>query len=286
MVIIKVMGGLGNQLFQYAFGREIEAKFGYQVKYDLGYYENIPENDTQRDVYIIRLITPEKVASEKEVEVYLKKSRFKKIMYGRSQAVLYEKDVNVYNLNGVKDNRYYIGFWQSEKYFIDVKDDVRRTIIDKFIIESPKASALKSSMEEECSISVHVRGGDYYNSANINTFGGICDKDYYKKAYEYTLKQCKESKFYIFTNDVKWAKSILDVSSDKMVMVGDVLIEDNPVEELMLMAGCKHNIIANSTFSWWGAWLNNYENKIVIAPSKWANDSTGSEILIDEWVKY
>lgn len=285
MVIVKVMGGFGNQLFQYAFGKEIEKKFGFNVKYDLTYYDDIPEGDTPRENYLRGLIEKEKTVSKKDIDSFIRGCKIRSLFSIKWHIKLFERDIDLQNLSGIVDNCYYIGYWQSEKYFRDVIEDISNDIQKCYSIRSLKAKELLDEISKSNSVAIHVRGGDYLNAINIGTFGNICDSNYYIRGYEYINSNTENCKFYLFTNDVEWTKNNIDLPYENITVVSEVLGEEDTIDEFVLMANCKHNIIANSTYSWWAAWLNANQKKIVVEPCKWANDDTGIAILKDEWVR-
>jgi len=138
------------------------------------------------------------------------------------------------------------------------------------------------------SVALHIRGGDYLNNLNAGTFGGICTKEYYCKAIEYIAQKIKNPKFYIFTNDKEYAKKIVNAVLDSTgESINYQFVEGNDEShayiDLVLMSKCKHHILANSSFSWWGEYLSD-QSGITIAPSKWTNDSDNKDIYRENWV--
>lgn len=163
-----------------------------------------------------------------------------------------------------------IGYFQSEKYFIDYSQRIRQSFTFKNKPDELNSEMLNRIKETE-SISLHIRRGDYVSNLTANSEHGLCSIDYYKKAVEY-IKSKTESRgnrcFFLFSDDPIWVKENMMFLGDEMVVV-DFNTGEKSYEDMRLMSMCKHNIIANSSFSWWAAWLNNNPDKIVIAPDKW-----------------
>ena len=159
------------------------------------------------------------------------------------------------------------GFWQSEKYFIDKEKEIRADLTLKDAV-GPKAQEVSAKIKNaKNSISLHVRRGDYVSDAKTNEHHGTCGPEYYVQALEYITSEIgKDIIVFIFSDDIEWVKDNMPMSYPA-VYVSSLDIPD--YEELMLMSQCHHHIIANSSFSWWGAWLNPRPDKIVIAPKQW-----------------
>ena len=138
-------------------------------------------------------------------------------------------------------------------------------------------------MQQVNAVSVHVRRGDYVNNKNANAFHGVCSPEYYRKAIELIAKRVDSPKYFVFSDDIEWVKEHIEIPNAVFVSQKD--IADH--EELVLMSKCKHAIIANSSFSWWGAWLNANPNKLVIAPKQWVSDSRVNTVdaIPAEWVR-
>ena len=291
MVIVKISGGLGNQLFQYAFGKAIEEKYGYDVKYDLSYYENIPDGDTARKVFVSRYIPSHMIATEEDIlQITTRdKSAWKKVLKRLGLAeyrTKYERPGDgVTSIEQVKDNTLLIGYWQSEEYFSNVCDKIREEFSFENDIQSPEMKALLEKIKSSDSVSIHVRGGDYLLSQNQTIFGGICTSEYYEEAYAYMKKKNPISKFFLFTNDVEWTKKNIHLPYEEITMVSEEYEATEDWMDLYLMSLCKDNIIANSSYSWWAAWLNDHVDKTVICPYKWTNDNQHSDIFCKSWIK-
>ena len=283
MNIVWIDGGLGNQMFQYALALKMEY-MGIETKIDATKYaEHFAHNGFElENVFGIHC----NHASLQEIKSlgyckanhwteFLRKTPFvKKTIYNNES---YTYDERVLTLDG-----YYVeGYWQSERYFSDIREKINSVYqFPDFSTEQQRMYAIE--MENNLSVSVHVRRGDYLNYPYLQN---ICTEEYYKKAMSYFREKYNgKVQFYIFTNDLVWAERHF-TEKDCCFVKGNEGMES--FRDMQLMTRCKHNIVANSSFSWWGAWLNQNLNKIVIAPEKWINasDSEKIDIIPDGWIK-
>lgn len=279
MIIIRLNGGIGNQMFQYAMGRSLSVKNNTDLFLDIEEYD---ENNFRRyelDKFRInaRIATKREIASIKPNKILNFIDRFKhfsKRRYLKERQFNFDKEVLE-----AGDNIYIDGYFQDEKYFKDIEDNIKKEFTLKDEVTEATAEWIKKA--EGCdSISLHIRRGDYAQNKKTNQFHGTCGIDYYEKAIKIVSEKIKDSNFFIFSDDIAWAKNNLKLNFPAY-FVSDGNISD--YEELIIMSRCKHNIIANSSFSWWGAWLNDNPKKIVIAPQKWfATDKFNTENLIPE----
>lgn len=171
----------------------------------------------------------------------------------------------------------YEGFWQSEKYFLPVEQDVRKSFSFNMDLLNKGTQTVAKEISWKESVSVHIRRGDYINSSNF----GVCSIDYYKLAMSFISEKISDPIFVFFSDDIDWVKENIPCPNAIYVSCNHGI---DSWQDMYLMTQCKHNIIANSSFSWWGAWLNNNSNKIVIAPAKWFNYSPNYDILPKEWI--
>jgi len=267
MKIIAIKGGLGNQMFQYAYGRNLELS-KKNVLFDVSfYYGNKSKIDTARDFKLDNFNIKTSADFSKKKRPLL--NLIKKIQY---------------HLN-LADN----GFWNSEKYFSDNASAIR----EEFTLKPPlskKAEEILSLIKNtKNSISLHIRRGDYVNDKKTNQYHGTCDSEYYSKALEYiTSKVGNDINLFIFSDDIKWVKENMFFGQQSLYPTTYVSSPEIPdYEELILMSKCQHNIIANSSFSWWGAWLNENRDKIVIAPKRWAlrGENNFKDIVPQGWYR-
>ena len=296
MIIIKFQGGLGNQMFQYAFLRTLEQLYPkVEVKADLTAYR-LNQYHYGLEINQIFNVQFDKIATRKEImrlSSYIpawKKhriifkikekiiSRFRrktlKDSYLRQEDSLVFYD-EFFRLNSVKD--YYIeGFWCNEKYFELIKNTILKDFQFKKEVYHEKYEIVKRMSDVE-SVSVHIRRGDYVNSV-FDTVG----LDYYKESIKFIKEKIKQPIFYFFSDDIEYVEENFGFIENK------VIIDDNKKEksymDMFLMSKCKHNIIANSTFSYWGAYLNNNLNKIVISPKCFTRKQE-YPLACDSWIK-
>jgi len=182
------------------------------------------------------------------------------------------------------DNSYLDGYWQSEKYFKEIESVIRK----EFILKSAPAGKnleLERQIEDTLSVGVHIRRGDYVTNPSLYDKHGVCSLEYYRRAFDYILAKYTNPVFYIFSDDMDWAKNHINVGSP--IVFVDHNSGANSYEDIRLMSLCKHNIISNSTFSWWAAWLNRNKERTVIAPQSWFNDSSLStaDLIPDGWIR-
>ncbi len=277
-IIVNCLGGLGNQMTQYAFYEELWFR-GYDVKLYIGNFDTYGlHNNYELDkVFKVKI----DYATKDEVERYftfLKKVLRKFRLY--NSGLVLQKHFEYYEpyLQHVKDS-YLIGYWQSEKYFAHIKDDLRKTFIFPDLIGYNLE--LMQKMSETNSISIHVRRGDYVGH---ELYDNICNLDYYKKAIQYIQTNVDNAKFFVFSNDIEWCKANIGIN-DAIYVTGNTGCDS--YRDMQLTSLCKHNIIANSSFSWWGAWLNNNPNKLVLVPHKFFNGDVynESDIYPTSWIK-
>ena len=284
MIITRIIGGLGNQMLQYAYAKALEQK-GHEVKIDISAFETYKlHGGYQLDKYNIDLDSSIKDENDK----FYKNTFFYKVLrrFGmdfsrriKEKSLLFDK-----KLLEIDDNSYLDGYFQCEKYF----KDIREIILKQFTINqdiSNYTKEIKNKIQNsQNSCSLHIRRGDFVNSTNINIHGA-CDIEYYKKAIKYLEEKVEYINYFIFSDDIEWVKENLAIQNAIYIDSKEKRI---PHEDIYLMSLCKNNIIANSSFSWWGAWLNQNEKKIVIAPKRWFADdkleSQSKDIVCESWV--
>jgi hypothetical protein len=290
MVIQNITGGLGNQMFQYAFIYAQSQNRNTLFKLDTSGFETYSLRNFTLNQYNLKNITASineieqlKFKHESTLERLTRKLQHKP----RPLASSYYKepsmkfDPNVFSQNG---NIYFDGYWQSERYF----DNYRDELLDQFTLKSSIQEKTKKYLEIifSCSsISLHIRRGDYVTNTKTNSIHGTCDISYYRKAISRVMMNIKQPNFFIFSDDLTWAKDNLSINEPTTFVELDHEFSD--CDEMFLMSQCKHNIIANSSFSWWGAWLNTNPKKIVIAPLYWFRDETlkSNDMIPASWIR-
>lgn len=282
MIIIKLQGGLGNQLFQYAFGRSLTEKIKTELVLDHTNYEGDKLRTFSLHHFNVkaRLITSKESRkyNSKTYKLYRKIKRF----VNPHQAYLFKA-----RYFSTKDNSYIEGYWQSQKYFYSIEKEIRRELTLKNNVSKTFQSEYKLIKSYPISVSIHIRRGDYANNTDVQKRFGLCDIEYYKKAVDFILNKFPNSTFFVSSDDIAWAKQSIPqiIKNNKIHYLSNPDLVDH--EELILMSNCHHQIMANSSFSWWSAWLNQNKSKIVIAPKSWLADKKvkTDDIIPDNWIK-
>lgn len=277
MIMLQMSGGLGNQMFTYALYRALQKEGKTVCIEDFTHYEEIG----RRDNCLEKIFPLTYGKGERAEYIRLTDSsmlpwiRLRRKVFGRKDKVYKEKDAIVFEPRIFSEEDCYAeGYWQSVRYFEKVQDELRKDFTFDWNKFPQKAKEYKTQMEQTNSVSLHVRRGDYLSDKFAHIYGGICTEAYYEGAKTYLQKKYPDCVFYLFTNEPEWGKS---QTGDNLVFV-DCTGPDNAYVDMALMGCCKHHIIANSSFSWWGAWLNPNPDKTVIAPAKWLNTSGGQDI--------
>ena len=288
MVIVKITGGLGNQLFQYAFGQYLLKLLKTDVKYKL--QTNISMNNfSSRSFALLDFNFQVEVAKKEDVErmklfSYGLCSRFERKLTQKLPTInkhfFVEDDLHkVLSVDELKDDCYYDGYWQSFKYQENNDINVNKEIYSKYlsIVNSKLAEKISSCN----SISIHIRRGDYISIKKNTDIFNICNMDYYFSAIEFIENKVIEPQYFVFSDDIEWAKT-------NFIGSKFIFIEGNsPTVDMFLMSLCKHNIIANSTFSWWAAWFNKNSKKEIICPKYWYvnRDNLLKEFIPESWIR-
>ncbi|CAD7803944.1 O-antigen biosynthesis glycosyltransferase WbnK [Chryseobacterium aquaeductus] len=285
MVAVELIGGLGNQMFQYATARALALARDEDFVLDNHLFANYDLHD-----YALNHFNIKGSFFEKERAVFEPLSFSEK-----AKAVFLQKKIyNIFEEQGLTydtklidlpyKNIFLKGYFQSEKYFIRFEDQLRKDFEIKSPLKKETIDLLKI-IGSENSVSLHIRRGDYVNNAEANAVHGTCDLNYYHKAIAIIREKIENPVFFIFSDDINWAKENLKIDSTTYFV--DFNNAATNYEDIKLMSTCKHNIIANSSFSWWGAWLNANKSKIVIAPSKWFNVEyhNSKDIIPEPWMK-
>jgi hypothetical protein len=274
MIISKISHGLGNQLFQYAIARKVSMQAKTSLYLDLRYYNHHYATDTFRSFKLNSFKIDYQLLDDSPVLIYLSKAT--KLFPQRSLPPLFElvregnDGFNARALTAKSMFVYLSGFWQTEQYFKDIQDVLQQEITLK-IATTPQFQRFETLIkQEENPISLHIRRGDYVNNSQFSNQFGFIGLDYYKRATDMFKEKIPACKFFVFSDDFEWVKENFPQDSNTVYVESEGSNSD--LEDLMLMRTCKHHIIANSSFSWWGAWLNSYPGKMVVAPQKWYNN--------------
>jgi len=289
MIIACLKGGLGNQLFQYAFARNLAHLHNTAMKLDISDFQgdsripyslmhfNVQENfATLQEIQ--SLIDPRQTAAGKWIY-----SLFHNHPKKTKNHIIVKSPHFDPRLLKLPDNVYLNGYFQSEKYFINIADTIRKEFRIKNELNG-KNKEIAELMQTVQSVNLCVRRGDYVTDPKANQTHGLCSLDYYYRCVERIGSQIKCPQFFVFSDDVKWCRNNLKVKYPINYVDHQ---QDKPHENLRLMSFCKYHIIPNSSFAWWGAWLAPYRDKIVFAPEKWfaRSDINSKGMIPDNWIK-
>lgn len=270
-VYVRLKGGLGNQMFQYAAGLSLADRCGCPLKLDLSYFPNDPLREFGLDAFGIS----DAVSSTEETAAFAIDSGWRRKLgkaFGRPYLLLpdglffephfhFAEEIFTRTPPILLD-----GYWQSERYFADHTDDIRAAFSS-----APPISHLWHETRDRIAaaptpVSIHVRLGDYVTGKAASKMSGSCTPDYYRRAIDTMDRALDEPLYFIFSDEPQRAAELLGFPDRCIVVAGS---PDRPADDLALMSACRHHIIANSSFSWWGAWLNPASDKFVIAPRLW-----------------
>jgi hypothetical protein len=295
MVISKLISGLGNQLFQYAIGRQLSIQKNTTLKLDVSFFENQNLRSYKLNKYCIKA----EVSTNKEIkdffDIYNNQSikakiyrKSENLMPRRYRKVLREQSIWKYDPDILKASSkvYLDGYWQNFRYY----QDLSPLIFEELVVNENYNDKIKKLISEvelnKSSVSLHIRRGDYITDTEANKFMGILPLDYYYKAITHIINNVSNPELYIFSDDLDWAKD--NLKTHLPINLIDIENGTKDYIELDIMSKCRHNIIANSSFSWWGAFLNKNSNKIVIGPKQWVlpeNINKNIELIFPSWIK-
>jgi hypothetical protein len=301
VIIVRLQGGLGNQLFQYAFARSIALRKNIDLKIDislLGEVSNSAENAIVRyyDLDFFKLKTP--FANKKEIELFngkLSPSIIQRVIYKINRILgnypLVIQNGNIYNenqINGIGNNACIVGRWQSESFFIENSAAIKKELNFNSFTPNKYSLNIANDFKNNISIGVHIRRGDYYSLREYSEGIGCLSESYYFEAINYLKNKFQSSdlKFYFISDDIDWCKKIF-ISISNSVFVEQEKTKKGYISDLWLLKQCKHVIISNSTFAWWGAYLSENNEGLIVAPLKWARtkEFTPESIIPDRWIK-
>ena len=288
MILVKIIGGLGNQMFQYAAGRYLSLLHGAELKLDLFDYEK--DITEKREFVLDKFNINARIANRDEVARFKGASRD---MFARYFPRVY-RILGLYKTTRIRtetpgmilvdlpDNVYLDGFWQTVRYC----EQIKQILVSELTIKTKpgkKDLEILKQIRGTNSVAIHIRRGDYVHSKYTHVYYNL-PLAYYLKAIQILAKKIKDPWFYIFSDDAKWVR--------ENIKIGHYVtyVDHNPpsmgYQDLRLFSRCQHAVIANSTYSWWGAWLNNNPNKIIIGSKKWYRDPLRGQISIypKEWI--
>lgn len=289
LIVVRLAGGLGNQMFQYAAGRALALRRGASLQLDTSSYER----DALRHY---ELGSFDLAASIAPAETVARLASKKKGAAGWLLSLAgsapsntipvyrephFEFDPAVRDLTAPHA---LTGYWQSERYFSDAARTIRHEFTATEPME-PENRVVAGDIEAVTAVSLHVRRGDYVTSTSANAVHGTCSLDYYRMAIDHIKSRVATPHFFVFSDDPDWTRANLDCNA------ATTFVASNPAtrgfRDMQLMSLCRHHIIANSSFSWWGAWLNPRPDKTVVAPARWFATSKNdtADLLPPSWIR-
>lgn len=291
MIVANIVGGLGNQMFQYALGRSLSLSFGASLRLDV---RDFFQHTIHQGFELERVFSAPVTLADTEVlksTLGWLSSRHALRLLGRPSArflhcnrLIIEPHFQYFSgIKRASSSCYLKGYWQSERYFSSHIDVIRAD----FTFRSPLSNENKLVIEAigaVNAVSLHVRRGDYLSNHHALCVHGVCSLEYYERAIKYITDRVANPVFFIFSDDLEWVKSSLKIEYPCHFI--DHNQGSESYNDMRLMSRCSHHIIANSSFSWWGAWLNPSDSKIVIAPKQWfAKPIDTSDLIPKGWVR-
>jgi hypothetical protein len=290
VIVTRLMGGLGNQMFQYAAGWSLARRLNTEPLIDRTWLEGEGLFATPRHYELDAFRLQARSASPKLVSKLERRRDStsnplrRELGLAASAAVLHERS-HAFDarFETVACDVLLVGYWQSERYFSNCAEAIRAEfeLVDA---PSPRNRDLTAQIQATNSLSLHVRRGDYVSDEATGRFHGLLPVSYYREAVELVTEKAGRVEIFVFSDDIEWCKRELAIPGHKLRYVDH---NTHGSEDMRLMSSCRHHILANSSFSWWGAWLNPSPEKTVIAPARWFRDPSidTSDLLPDGWLR-
>jgi len=284
-ITTRLDGGLGNQMFQYAAGKALACRTGLPLMLDITHLSKRAHRNYELGAFNINATTFRRPGKGKPDTLTLLSMSLGIGAKPPAPAPIYAEPHFHFDATFEKLAGPYVleGYWQSERYFLNVAEQIRSDFSPKHV--PPRVAAMQASLAASPAVSLHVRRGDYVSKPEVARFHGICEMGYYRRAMDHMLTLVPDAVFHIFSDDPQW------VSTEFPKQHRWTLVDDWPSKapwvDLWLMSQCDHHIIANSSYSWWGAWLNSTADKRVIAPARWFNEANHDtcDILPSAWIQ-
>lgn len=289
-VIVRLNGGLGNQLFQYATGRSISIRNGCPIFLDLSVFNYYKLHNYSLAAYKLPAsVLPDSVGNHFEKVIperpALHYRILRRLMPSRYWPICSEKSMAFHpEVCELKAPVLINGYWQSEKYFVDIRQQLLRELTLPHALHGRDAEVAQEAQSTDA-ISLHVRRADYVTNVATRQIHGTCSVEYYAQGLKAILPRCDNPCLFVFSDDASWARE--NIRLDVKTIYVDHNGPDKNYEDLRLMSLCRHHIIANSSFSWWGAWLNAHDDKVIVSPRTWFADSSRQtqDIIPSQWIK-
>ena len=289
MNIVRITSGLGNQMFQYAFHRALKANVpdtkidvsefrhrrhhnGYELERVFGI---VPDHASRREC--------DSLADQSKDLLSELRRRWLGVKLNCTGTLIRESELGAWfhpELLTMR-NGYFQGFWQTERYFLSVARSLRAELTFKQPLDDGNRR-IAEDIGSCNAVSIHVRRGDYVKKRRLETVGSVCSPRYYRNAIDHVGAHVRQPRFFVFSDDAAWVRE--NVKVDNAVHV-DINTGRASFRDMQLMSLCKHNIIANSSFSWWGAWLNAHPGKLVLAPDVWLRGESTPDVVPGSWLR-
>lgn len=291
-IITQLQGGLGNQLFQYATARALSLQKKASLLLDCDWYSKLYRDVTPRDLLLTEFNTVgTTIAISPEIEKPNWLRRISQKFWPLNPFIFAEKSPYQFDpsLNQSpafqQQNLYLMGYWQSFKYFESIKS-ILHTELTSLMPLSQHYQTYFEKIEATHSTMVHVRRGDYISLGTANSVHGTTTLDYYLRGMNLQINKNEDTQFFVFSDDLDWAKKNL-AHQERLIFIESLNTKDAVIQELELMKHCKNHLIANSSLSWWGAWLRKNSEGIVICPKNWTNNLTMNwdDLLPSTWMR-
>lgn len=274
MIIVRISGGLGNQMFQHAAGLALARRHACELKWDLSWFENNRLHQGFELPRVFGLAVQEAVPADYHAVFGWRGAAFLRALWPRrpmnwARPRAWIREPHFHYWPGFLDLRPPVlldGYWQSARYFEGIAPLVRQTYTFAPPL-SPQNAELAAQITTCNAVSLHVRRGDYVADPVVSQVHGVCTQDYYERAVRFLMERVETPHFFVFSDEPEWAQANLDLPAPFTVIGHNRGAES--YNDMRLMILCKHHIIANSSFSWWGAWLGTNPEKSVIAPRRW-----------------
>jgi len=297
MLIARITGGIGNQLFQYAFARSLSIRLNQKFKLDLSWYRNYHKfeeesnpNAATKRTYLLNkfnvkenLLNPLYFSISHRLNNNSILNKFKKypLLNNFTYSTITESELDISKIQTLK-NVYLSGFWQKNDLFEEYSDLIREEFVlnNKLSVENDN---FLNKIVQSNSVAIHIRRGDLLSRPVAVADQPYSTNKYYFDSIDIIKEKLKNPELFVFSDDINWVNN-----NFKFDLPTIFIDNDGPdYEHFNLMCNCKHHVIANSTFSWWAAWLNNYQDKIIISPKWWYRDPVKNESIIripQDWI--
>lgn len=291
MVIVKLLGGLGNQMFQYATGRAVAHRLRVELLLDVSGFAHYDLRRYELDEWAIQA----RVASSEELASAGVAAHPPTLLSRMGQALGFGRPLNSFKeasfaydpgVLQVAAPAYLDGYWQSDRYFSEVADLLRRDFVLKHQPDiNNQRMTVRIHEASTQAVSLHIRRGDYVSNPQTAQYHGVCSLDYYRTAANYISERVSNPHFFVFSDDLAWVSE--NIKLNHAMTLVNVNGADRGAWDMTLMMACRHHVIANSSFSWWGAWLNPHADKIVVAPKRWFSGASHdtSDLIPASWVR-